>query len=264
MNDVFDVERFQEVIASCGEALAPNVVVHRTVDSTSSDLKRRLENGAPIGTLVLAKRQTSGRGRSGRVWFSKTLQNLYFSISLSVRGELETIVPLVPLAAGVAAVHAIRKQGGEPCLKWPNDLLLNGRKAAGILCEMVAGREDRAALIVGVGMNLGAQSFPDELEGIATSIPEDESRPMDRTALVADFVVNLRRWVARVTSGRVADLVACWCEKAEPFGRRVRVGDLEGVTEGLNSDGRLIVRKDDGEKVCVVGGIVESLSASDA
>lgn len=261
MTDYFDIERFQEILAASPQDVVPNVVVHNTVDSTSSDLKRRLENGAPIGTLVVARHQSAGRGRSGRRWFSDTRTNLYFSISLSIRGELGTLVPLVPLAAGIAAIDAISDQGCVlPRLKWPNDLLIEGRKAAGILCEMVASKGDRAALIVGIGVNIGSQSFPEELSGIATSIPEND-KPLNRSALVAKFVINVKKWIERITSGGVADLVASWCARSEPFGRRVRVGELEGVTEGLTADGRLVLRGDDGKTVHVVGGIVESLSS---
>lgn len=263
MTDCFDFERFQEVLASHPRSASVNVVVHNTVDSTSSDLKRRLENGAPIGTMVVARHQSAGRGRSGRSWFSDTDKNLYFSMSLFIRGELETLVPLVPLAAGIALIDAIAEQGCVlPRLKWPNDLLIDGRKTAGILCEMVVNKGDQAVLVVGVGVNIGSQTFPEELSGIATSISELD-KPVDRSALMANFVINIKDWIKNITAGGVADLVASWCARAEPFGRRVRVGDLEGVTEGLAEDGRLVLRGDDGKRVHVVGGIVESLSSSD-
>ena len=256
----FDFEKFRTLLESFGAAPIRNVVVHSVIDSTSNDLKRRLENGAPPGTLVAARQQTAGRGRSGREWVSEAVGNLYLSISLDVADRSLENVPLVPLAAGIAAWEAVRDACDVlPELKWPNDVLVNGRKLAGILTELISVGNSRPVVVVGIGVNTGTPSFPPALRDIAVSVPMLTGETADPSAVAARFVYELGSWIQRIGNGERADLVAAWRERAEPFGRRVRVGEIEGMTRDLTPDGRLLIVKNDGVVVEVVGGIVESI-----
>jgi BirA family transcriptional regulator, biotin operon repressor / biotin---[acetyl-CoA-carboxylase] ligase len=258
MNFEFDFDRFQQELASLGGDNIFNTIVCSSIDSTSSDLKRRLENGAAPGTVVVAQCQTAGRGRSGRTWFSAERGNLYLSTALAITGEAADIVPMVPLAAGVAARDAIFEASSAACvLKWPNDLLIGGKKLAGILSELAFHRQGRSIVIVGIGVNTGAVSFPPDLVNIAVTVPMVTGKSADPSIIAARFVHYLNGWIARIETGERSILMDAWRERAEPFGRRVRVGNLEGVTTDLAPDGRLLIVKDNGEEVSVVGGIIE-------
>jgi BirA family transcriptional regulator, biotin operon repressor / biotin---[acetyl-CoA-carboxylase] ligase len=232
---------------------ARDVAVHAELDSTSSELVRRIAAGAAgPGSLVIAEAQTAGRGRLGRAWASPP-GNLYASLAVAVGGPPEERVPLVPLAAGVAAVDALAACGVSGVrLKWPNDLIRGGRKVGGVLCEAPALRGDRVTVVVGLGVNTGRAAFEGELAGTAGCLGGADPGP-----LIAVWVAGLEVWAERISSGEVEPLVAAWLDRAEPFGRRVRVDDREGTTVGLDAMGRLLVEVPSGEIVAVFGGIVE-------
>lgn len=241
-------------------ALAPgpgrperDVAVHDELDSTSSELLRRLAAGdAAPGSLVVARAQTAGRGRLGRAWVSPP-GNLYASLAVAVLGPAAERIPLVPLAAGVAAVDALAASGVPGILlKWPNDLLRGGRKVGGILCEAPAVRGPSNAVVVGLGVNTGVAEFDGELAGTAACLGGADPRPA-----LASWVAGLEAWAERISSGEIGPLVAAWVARAEPFGRRVRTGDREGTTAGLDAAGRLLLETPSGEIVAVAGGIVE-------
>lgn len=233
------------------------VVVHEFVDSTSSDLIQRTRDGAPVGTVVAAERQTAGRGRVGRRWVSSEIGDL--AVSVSVAPNRMDEVPLVALAAGVSACDAIRAVGlPDAVLKWPNDVLFTGRKLGGILCE-AASLSPRAIVVVGLGVNMAHRDFGEALRDKATSLEECGASPKRREDIAAHFVENLEAWVSRLADAGRGELVDAWRERAEPFGRLVQVGDLVGRTVGLDRDGRLEIRKKDGQIEKISGGIVETV-----
>jgi BirA family biotin operon repressor/biotin-[acetyl-CoA-carboxylase] ligase len=183
------------------------------------------------------------------------------SIALAFRKEIIDKVPLVPLAAGIAACDAIVEVCGvSPKLKWPNDVLVDGRKLGGILTELVSQKTEQAVLIVGIGVNTGTSSFPSSLRDVAVSIPLLKGKAADPSDVAARFVSTLCVWKDRIEIGETAALVAAWRARAEPFGRRVRVGALEGMTRDLTPEGRLQIVQDNGDITEVVGGIVESIA----
>lgn len=235
-------------------------VFHPSVDSTSTDMKRRLAAGAKPGTVVAAEMQTAGRGRRGNRWHSPREGNLYLSLAVAVPEPVQAVLPLLPLAAGVAIWDVINGLGAtQPKLKWPNDLLLSDRKLAGILCESTDMSKRPVLSVVGLGLNIGSAAFPGELQAIATSLAEQVAGPVDPPILAAAWVAGLEDWTKRLGLGNRDAVIAAWRERAERFGRRVRVGDTEGNTVDLAQDGRLILRKDDGELVTISGGVVESM-----
>lgn len=250
-----------EAIAANGGGAARVVEVLGTVDSTSSELFRRLEAGAPAGTVVAALAQTSGRGRLGRTWLSGGPGNVCLSVAVEVPGEPGESLPMVPLAAGAAAAAAVREAcGARPVLKWPNDLMLNGRKLGGILCEARDLEQRPLVAVAGLGLNIGPMGFPAQLEDVATDLASfvDPGGLPSAADLSARWICGLEARVRLLAGGGRGEALEEWRSLAEPFGRRVRVGEIEGATEGLDGDGRLLVRTDSGRLEAVPGGVVES------
>jgi BirA family biotin operon repressor/biotin-[acetyl-CoA-carboxylase] ligase len=236
------------------------IIFHSVIDSTSTELKRRLAAGLGPGSVVAADKQEKGRGRRGNVWHSPEDGNLYLSLALAVPDPFQETLPLLPLAAGIAIWDAVGRMGDvEPKLKWPNDLLVADRKLAGILCESTDTSKRPVVTIVGLGVNIGTKAFPSELKSIATSLKQQSGNLVDVAVLAARWVAGVERWTGSIARGKRSALIDAWRERAEPFGRRVRVGDIEGKTVDLSEDGRLILQKDGGEQTIVSGGIVESI-----
>ena len=178
----------------------PEIVRLAETDSTNERVLSLARGGAPAWTAVVADSQTAGRGRGGRAWASPPGVALYFSVLL--RPSLAPdVLPLVTLAAGCAAADAVRAETGLPAgLKWPNDLLVNGRKACGILCEAEAGADGAAAVAVGVGLNVNTPPalLPPRPIFPATSLAAEAGRTFDREALLRACLAELRAAVARL------------------------------------------------------------------
>ncbi len=256
----FSKDRFFAQLERMGRSSDRRVSIHERIDSTSDELKRCLRDGAPVGTVVIASSQTGGRGRNRKPWYSPPNGSLYMSMSVSVAGEPVENLPLIPLAAGIAAIDALEDAGGtRPTLKWPNDLMVNDRKLGGILCEAPDINARPVIAVVGLGLNTGGADFPDDLDGIAIDLAAVADRVPPLPLIAARWVSGVERWNERIGKGGRADLVRAWRERAEAFGRLVRVGDAEGRTVNLDERGQLLVEKNDGEVVAVPGGIVEYL-----
>jgi BirA family biotin operon repressor/biotin-[acetyl-CoA-carboxylase] ligase len=258
------VEVFLEELKALDCPANREVVYHLEIDSTSTDLKHRLVAGSLAGTVVAAGCQRGGRGRNGRAWHSSPNGNLYMSLAVELGDFAPKTIPFTPLAAGVAAWDAISTAGSiKPQLKWPNDVLVDGRKLAGILCEVQSSLQITSA-VVGLGVNIATREFPDELSETAVSLTQVIGKEIERphilaALLAARWVAGLERLMHDVQAGLRSEIIEAWRERAERFGRRVRVDGIEGVTVDLKDDGRLLVMKDYGECVAVVGGVVESV-----
>ena len=143
------------------------------------------------GAVVIADHQTRGRGRQGRSWHSEPATGLYLSTLLKPNLPPEKLACLT-LMAGVATVSAIHQQTSAPAkLKWPNDILLNGKKLAGILCECIAKSGNTPAVIVGIGINLNHTSFPESIKDTATSLKLETGKNVDRADLILSLLQNL-------------------------------------------------------------------------
>ena len=241
------------------QALA-DVRLHEEIDSTSTALMGLVTGGAAPGTVVIAAKQTGGRGRSGNTWHSEHQQNLYISYVIEICGDIAQRLPLVPLAAGIAAFEALATEGiVDVLLKWPNDLLLRDKKVGGILCETPGVDDERALAVVGMGINIGVQDFPEELSSIASYVTPVRDARYFRERLSAKWIDSLNRWCEKIQSDSVAELIARWKQCCEPFGRHVRVGTITGYTLDLNESGRLLLKTDAGETCEIPGGMVEHI-----
>ncbi len=171
-------------------------------------------------------------------------------------------VPPLTLTAGVAVAEALARFEVTPQLKWPNDLLVDGKKIAGILTEMSAsdGRSQVDSVILGIGVNLNtdaAAAWPPELQALATSLRQARGgRPVDRALFVATLCERLEHWYERFLSDGPGAVAEGWRRFAAFFGQRVRAGLVEGVAESLDDDGALVLRLDDGKAHRITSGEV--------
>jgi len=240
------------------------VVVRDSVDSTNAALRAMALDGAPTGTVLVADRQTAGRGRHGRVWHSPPAVGLYISILLHPRCTLREL-PRWTLAAAVAAGVAVRRESGAAVeIKWPNDLLLDDRKLGGVLAEARSAGDRLQDLVVGTGINVGhrAADFPEELRARSTSLRIAGCGPPPAERIAAAYLRELGELALRLDADDWDSVAASW-ERLAPgaHGQHVRVvranRDEEvaeaGVTAGIDGYGGLRVRTDDGRMV-VLGG----------
>ena len=234
----------------------PPVVRLDTVESTQAVALALAAEGAPDRTVVVADHQTAGRGRRGRAWADAPGASLLASIVVRPRLPLARLAA-VSLASAVAVAEALAAAAGlAPRLKWPNDVLVGGRKLAGILVE--SRLTPAPLLVVGVGVNLHQASFAPPLDARATSVRIETGRSVERDTLLAALLEAFDVWRARLEGEGVGPVRARWLALADTVGRRVTVDGLEGTAVGLDADGALLV--DDGAAVrrVMAGEITES------
>lgn len=214
---------------------------------STNDLARCLaEAGAAEGTVVVADRQTAGRGRLRRAWWSPD-GGLWMSLILRPR-LLPAQLPVLTLAVSVAVAEAIELLAGRPVgLKWPNDVEIDGRKVAGILLEMVAQADGAEYVIAGIGVNLEvrAGSIPDELRDRVTWLAREAPGPVTRNRLAAAILERLEGHYTGLHEAGPDAVLAAWRVRATILGERVRVvlptGELTGVALDVDRDGALIL-----------------------
>jgi BirA family transcriptional regulator, biotin operon repressor / biotin---[acetyl-CoA-carboxylase] ligase len=250
------------------------VEVAATLPSTMARAAELAAGGAPEGTTVVADEQLAGRGRLGRGWVAPPGTSLLFTVVLRP-GLSPAQAWLVVAAAGVALADAGRAllAGLVPSpphvgLKWPNDLEVDGRKAAGILAEAHSrgGRLDWVLLGPGVNVGQGAGDFPAELAGRATSLSLAAGVAVDRVALLGAWAERFAAGYRSLAAGEVGPTLDAYRERLDTLGREVRVELLggeavAGVAVGLGPDGGLLVRTPAGEEVEIPSGDVQHLRA---
>ena len=249
-----DLARAPELAAERGGALGRPMRLLATTTSTSDEAKRAAKEGAPHGATWVAEQQSAGRGRQGRAWVSAPGENLLFSVLVRTTCAPARLPPIA-IAAGLAVRDAVARAapGAAPVVKWPNDVLVAGRKVAGVLVEAITAGSRVEALVIGVGINVLARAFPEDIADRATSVAlaAGEGAPApDRALLLADVLAGLDREL-HVVVARGLGLLRARLDACDALrGRRVRsdAGD-EGVANGIDDDGRLVVRRDDGTLV---------------
>jgi BirA family transcriptional regulator, biotin operon repressor / biotin---[acetyl-CoA-carboxylase] ligase len=236
-----------------------------SVDSTNTVAADLARNGAAEGHCVVADQQTAGRGRHGRTWTSQSGAGLYLSIVLRPGLPLDQL-PLITLMAGVAAHDALRDTGLKPDIKWVNDVLIDERKICGILAETVE-TPSGMAVILGVGVNLTDRNIPEELRSTATTL---EAHGVSDANIEAVLLDRLAEWY-EVLSGfrgpyRILD---AWQQRSTYYsGKKVRItlheDVITGTTDGLEPNGALRVKANDGSVTVVHAGDVERLRSAEA
>jgi len=250
--------------AELGEIEIGHKIVHYfRIESTNTAALALAAKGADHGTAVLAEEQTAGRGRFGRSWFSENSSGIYVSVIL--RPDLSPAdAPALTLMAGVAAHRAVSSVTGLPVeIRWPNDLLMNGKKVCGILTEMSAEIGRLHYVVIGIGINVNQRSMPADIESIATSLRMEGGRLYSRQQILVTFLRELEKLYRTLLDHGSGAVARAWAEASSyAEGKKVRVHsgsrDFAGVTAGLASDGSLRIRREDGmEELVVAGEIVE-------
>ena len=230
-----------------------------SIDSTMHEASRLAGQGAPNNTIVVADRQTAGVGRQGHSWHSEAGNGLYASFVLRIPVAVSD-VPIVTLALGLAAADAITKTSGLACdLRWPNDVLIDGKKVCGILTQLHG-----PAIVAGIGINVNHQEFPPEIADLATSLKIASGREHSRELLLGHLSSAVQTFTAvLVHEGKDALLRLFQNASSYVRGRRVLVDNaVIGTTAGLNRDGFLILKKDDGTETLILAGGVRPAPTS--
>jgi BirA family transcriptional regulator, biotin operon repressor / biotin---[acetyl-CoA-carboxylase] ligase len=209
----------------------------RVTDSTNERAKALAEAGAPHGTLVTAEKQTAGHGRQGRSWTAPPGSSILMSLLLR---DLRPVHALLPLTAAVAVCEAVAPL--DCAIKWPNDVWIDGRKAAGILVE---GRPQEGWAVLGVGLNVNVrpEDFPPELRDTATSVAIASGEEADREEILTALLDRLEALLSESDEA----VLAAWRDRDALLGRQVGWGDGEGRAAGIDDSGALLV--DTGDEI---------------
>ena len=229
------------------------------VGSTMDEARLRSERGTEEGTVVVAETQSASRGRQGRAWVSRS-GNLYLSVVLYP--SLQTL-PYLNSLCGVAVVRAIANISGlKPRIKWPNDILLNGKKAAGILVESAIAGDEVHHSIIGIGINVALDADEiDEIAGGAISLNHASAGDIPREELWREILQQLDALYIQLNHGNTP--VEEWEELLDTLGHRVRVTwqgeEYVGYADGIDEQGSLLLRQDDGRVLVLAAGDASSL-----
>lgn len=266
--DRIDRESFGRALKT--EKFGRNLIYYEQIDSTNAEVKRLLKGDGRTegthreawhGSLVLAEEQTRGRGRLGREWSSPKEGGIWMSFLIEPRLPAESC-PMLTLVAAMAVRAAIKEITGlEAAIKWPNDIVIEGRKVCGILTEMAGMSEGFPEIILGIGINGNRRAFPAELKEVATSLALEKGRDIDRGLLIAEVCNSLEKYfLIFEKAGDLAPLKAEYEEYLVNRGRLVRIlaegEEYTGTALGINEQGALLVEREDKSIDTIISGEV--------
>ena len=231
------------------------------IDSTNTQIKRLAEEDAPHGTLAVADYQSKGKGRRGHAWDSPHGSAIYMSILFrpDIRPDRASMLTLV---IGLSVAQAIRSNlGVQAQIKWPNDIVLNGKKLVGILTEMSAQMNYIEYLVTGIGINASLREFPEELADKATSLQKEIGHKVNRSALIAECMKKIEEnYETFVKTQDLSGMMEAYQEVLVNQDQQVRVlepgHEYTGIAIGINAMGELLVEREDGTITEVYAGEV--------
>ena len=243
------------------DVIGRDVRYMETIDSTNLYARRLGEDGAVEGVLVVADEQTAGKGRSGRHWTTPPGSAIAMSVLLRPRIAPERI-SMVTLVMGLAVAKAVRELYGlDALIKWPNDVVVNGKKICGILTEMSAELMAVNYIVIGVGINSNMKEFPEEIRTTATSIALELGRDVSRARLIAEVMKHFETlYRSFLETSDLSGIISDYNAILVNIGRRVRVlepgNEYSAKALGIDRNGRLLVRTDEGTVRDVYAGEV--------
>lgn len=231
------------------------------VDSTNTLVRALAEKGAPHGTLVVADRQTGGKGRRGRTWESPGGEGIWMSLML--RPKMNPVnASMLTLIMALAAEKGIREVTGMECqIKWPNDLVLNKKKICGILTEMSTDQMEIQYVIIGIGINVCQETFPDEIKATATSLYLESGERIARSKIIGATMAAFEEYYEIfMETEDMSGLIEQYNQKLVNLNNEVCIlapdGEFRGISTGINRTGGLMVRLKDGSETEVISGEV--------
>jgi BirA family biotin operon repressor/biotin-[acetyl-CoA-carboxylase] ligase len=262
---MFDLPQLEASLT--GTIYAGNLHFTRVTNSTNTDALEAARTGAPHGSVYFADEQLAGRGRGNHAWASAAGQGLYVSILL--RPQIPAArMALLPLAAGLAAAHAINETTNLAIdLRWPNDLLIGPRKTGGILVEAKITSQALPHAVVGIGINVHQRTFPADLATPATSLDLESHQSISRQLLLIALLKSLERETQALNDPEAAETIPHRIAQSSTWvrGRSVQVHGPQactGITEGLDANGFLLVRTATGQVTVQTGGLRAAESGS--
>ena len=242
-----------------GRKFGSKVFAFDTIDSTNNCARALAGCWAEEGTLVFAERQTAGKGRLGRSWLANPYENLTFSLVLRPTLPPEAL-NLLPLYAAVAVAEAVEHETGLSVeCKWPNDLLIGGKKTAGILLEGSLKEEGLEYVVLGIGVNVNQTSFPDDISPRATSLKAEAGRDIDRILLLREILKSLETHYAAIMKKGFRNLIPLWLSRTTMLNKEISVTQdgtvISGIVKGLSPEGALILDAGGTEKTLFAGDV---------
>ena len=237
-----------------------SIAAFREIDSTNEEAKRRAQQGAPHGSVFVAERQLGGKGRLGRVWVSPPKTGLWFTILLRPE-EVPSQVAGITLLTGLAVCRAIRAATGcGAMIKWPNDIVIGGRKVCGILTEMSAEIDRVHYAVVGIGINVNNGDFPPELSVKATSLRMETGKPVSRVRLLQRILEEFERLYDDYDKENQPFFLQDYKSLCVTLGRTVGASrgreKITGTAVDITPDGELVVRLENGDLFQINSGEV--------
>ena len=246
-----DILSQAEILSSIRGSWAGREILYLDeVDSTNPAAKKAAENGAVHGTLVVSERQTGGKGRRGRAWDSPRGTGIFMTLIL--RPNMAPVhASMLTLVAALAVADGIREcTGAESLIKWPNDIVMSGKKICGILTEMSADPDCINYVAVGIGINVNMEEFPEEIRGVAASIFTETGKKTKRSLLISAVMAAFERYYeVFMKTTDMSGLLEDYNGKLANCGRTVRVldpaGEYSGTAIGIDREGELLVEMED-------------------
>ena len=240
------------------ETFGKNFLCLEETDSTNEEAKRQAQNNIPEGFLITAKRQTKGKGRLGNSWSHSQNSALAFSIVLKPPLIPTDLTPLT-LITGLSVCEAFRKIGVPAYVKWPNDIIINGKKAVGILTEISCEIEKISYVVIGIGVNINQSSFDDELKERATSLFMETGRIFKRTDILNAILNELEKnYYEFIRTSGFKGFIEKYESLCLNIGKNVKavskVKDISGIAVGISQKGELIVKNENTDALSFVSG----------
>lgn len=227
--------------------------------STNNFAKRLAREGAEAGTLVVAEEQTRGRGRLSSQWYSPPGTGLWLTLILPSDIERNQL-GLIPILSGVSVAQTLESVGLQAALKWPNDVLINGKKVCGILTESEFRLDKLHVLIVGIGLNVNqrAADFPEAIRHKSTSLCQEVGKTLDRVDLLVNLIQNFESNYKNLSEGEREQILTAWRQRCPFIGQNITVknetSQLSGIFESIDENGHLHLRTLDGKLQIVTAG----------
>ena len=260
LNESPDLLLPEEIWSMCDLTILGSKIHYCSVTgSTNEDAKKLAQEGAPNGTLVIAEKQQKARGRMGRAWNSPD-GGLWFSMIL--RPHLAPMeAPKLTIMTAVAVAEAItRTTGIDAKIKWPNDILIDGKKACGILTEMSAEMDAINHVIIGIGINVNIDDFPKELKDKGISLKEIKGEEVSRIQVLSALLERFEHYYVKAETEGFQEIFESWRSLCINLGQKVKImgknESFEGTTLDIDESGALLVKTEDGEVIRVFSGDV--------